>query len=206
MEETLSNVIGWILLPIYWLMYPGRSIGGGCLIDIFTVKLGKHVRIGGNCRIGPNVTIDNYTYITNNARISNVSIGKFNSIGANLRILPYGHNYKRFSTYPFSVFMKGKPKKIQREKEKVYYGHTTIENDIWIGDNVNVIGGSTIKDGAVIGTCTLIKGKIKQFGIYAGVPAKFIKFRFSKQKIKEYTKNPWYNKPFEEIYSLALKS
>lgn len=206
MEKTLANIIGWILLPIYWIRYPGVNVGGGCLIDIFTVKLAKNVRICSNCWIGPNVTVNEYSILGRDARISNISIGKFTSIGSNFKVLPYGHNYKRFSTYPFTLLVKNQDKQSQKKKEKVYYGYTIIENDVWIGDNTSVIGKSVIKNGAVIGAHALVKGSLKQFGIYIGVPARFIKFRFSKGKIKRYTRNSWYDKPIDEIISMAIKS
>lgn len=118
MEITLSNIIGWLLLPVYWLKYPGVYIGSGCLIDIFTVRLGKKVRISNNCWIGPNVTIGDYSYLSREVRISNVSIGKFSSIGPNFKVLPYGHNYKRFSTYPFVMHVENKYKQSLGSKEK----------------------------------------------------------------------------------------
>lgn len=206
MEKTLSSIIGWLLLPVYWLKYPNTNIGGGCLIDIFSVKLGKKVKIGSNCRLGPNVDIDDYSILGHDSIISNVSIGKFCTLGPDFNILPYGHNYEWFSTYPICLLADNKYYKVLLNKQKVYYGLTIIKNDVWAGARSTVMGGSVIENGVVVGTHALVRGHLKNFGIYAGIPAKFIKFRFSQKKIREYINISWYDKPIKEIISMALKS
>ncbi|OGH42863.1 MAG: hypothetical protein A3B53_02340 [Candidatus Levybacteria bacterium RIFCSPLOWO2_01_FULL_42_15] len=206
MEKTVANILGWILMPVYWIRYPGAMIRGGCLIDIFTVTIKKNARVGCNSWIGPNVILEEYSILGRDAKISNVSIDKFTSIGADFKVLPYGHNYNRFSTFSFYILLKKSKQKALRNKERVYYGYTKIEKDVWIGENVSVIGGSTIKNGGGIGTHSLVKGLTQEFGIYGGVPAKLIKFRFSPNKIKEYKQSSWYNKPIDELIAMAVKN
>ena len=53
----------------------------------------------------------------------------------------------------------------------------TIGDDVWIAQNVTVLRGSTIHDGAVIGAKALVKGEIPENAICVGVPAKVIKYR-----------------------------
>src|SRR3989338_6507032 len=103
MEKTVASILGWILMPVYWIRYPGAMIRGGCLIDIFTVTIKKNARVGCNSWIGPNVILEEYSILGRDAKISNVSIDKFTSIGADFKVLPYGHNYNRFSTFSFYI-------------------------------------------------------------------------------------------------------
>ena len=53
----------------------------------------------------------------------------------------------------------------------------TIGDDVWIAQNVTVLKGSIIHDGAVIGAKALVKGEIPENAICVGIPTKIIKER-----------------------------
>lgn len=53
----------------------------------------------------------------------------------------------------------------------------TIGDDVWIAQNVTVLKGTTIQDGAVIGAKALVKGEIPKNAICVGIPSKIIKYR-----------------------------
>ena len=50
-----------------------------------------------------------------------------------------------------------------------------IEDDVWIGANCIIFGGSHIGKGAVISAGSIIKGNVPENSIYGGNPAKIIK-------------------------------
>lgn len=52
-----------------------------------------------------------------------------------------------------------------------------IGDDVWIGANVVILPGSRIGDGVVVGAGSVVSGHLEPFGIYAGSPAKLLKFR-----------------------------
>jgi acetyltransferase-like isoleucine patch superfamily enzyme len=56
----------------------------------------------------------------------------------------------------------------------------TIEDYVWIGANVTILPGVTVKKGAVIGTCSVVTKDIIENEIVAGNPAKKISIRKSK--------------------------
>lgn len=58
----------------------------------------------------------------------------------------------------------------------------TIENDVWIGANVTVIGGTTIGRGAVVAAGAVVTKNVEPYAIVGGVPAKLIKHRFDAAK------------------------
>ena len=66
-----------------------------------------------------------------------------------------------------------------------------IENYVWIGANVTILPGITIKKGAVVGTGSIVTKDVLENEIVAGNPAKKIGMRKSKLK---YTLNykPWF--------------
>ena len=52
-----------------------------------------------------------------------------------------------------------------------------INNDVWLGQNVTVIGGIEIGEGAVIASQSLVNKDIPPYTVWGGVPAKYIKDR-----------------------------
>lgn len=56
-------------------------------------------------------------------------------------------------------------------------GNITIGNYVWIGANVFINPGITIGDNAVIGANSVVTKNVEENGIYAGVPAKLIRFK-----------------------------
>ena len=60
-------------------------------------------------------------------------------------------------------------------------GETTkgikIGADVWIGVNSNILDGSNIADGCVIGAGSLVKGPLEPYGVYVGSPVRKISER-----------------------------
>lgn len=52
-----------------------------------------------------------------------------------------------------------------------------IDEDVWIAAGCKILRGSHIRDGAVIGALSLVKGEIPAFGVAVGIPATVIKNR-----------------------------
>lgn len=69
-----------------------------------------------------------------------------------------------------------------------------IGNDVWIGDNVILIAGIKIGNGAIIGAGSIVTKDILPYSIVAGNPAKEIRKRFSKEEIEFLEKLEWWNK------------
>jgi len=67
------------------------------------------------------------------------------------------------------------------ETSKIEYMNSTysivIEDDVWIGANVTIIGGVEIGEGSVIASQSLVNKNIPSYSVYGGIPAKFIKDR-----------------------------
>jgi acetyltransferase-like isoleucine patch superfamily enzyme len=82
----------------------------------------------------------------------------------------------------------------------------SIGNHVWVGAKVTLLGGATIGDGSVIGLGSIVKGKIPNNCIAAGVPAKVIRRNtawerphlsltrpFYKPDASTVTKSPYWN-------------
>lgn len=75
----------------------------------------------------------------------------------------------------------------------------TIGNDVWLGRNVRVFNGVSIADGCIIAEGSLVKKNCEPYGIYGGIPAKLIRYRFSKGIIDQLLEIQWWNWPFNKI-------
>ena len=125
--------------------------------------------------------------------------GNFCSLANNLTIYLGGnHRTDWVSTYPFGhihqdVFttrMPGHPST---------RGDVIIGNDVWIADNVTIMSGVRIGDGAVIACNSHVVKDVEPYSIVGGNPAKFIKYRFTQTQIEWLLKIQWWKWSPEKI-------
>jgi len=113
-----------------------------------------------NLEIGDNVSIHPLCYINASG---DIKIGNDVSIAHNSTIISEEHNYsdinKNIKDQGF-IFLK-----------------TTINDNVWIGSGVRILGGSNIESGSIIAAGAVVKGRVKANSIVGGVPAKLIRER-----------------------------
>lgn len=63
-----------------------------------------------------------------------------------------------------------------------------IENDVWIGCNVTLLSGVIVGRGSIVAAGAVVCKDVLPYSIFGGVPAKFIKFKWSKREILEHEK------------------
>lgn len=106
-----------------------------------------------------------------------LSVGRFVSGGLRLQFLLNGqHDMRTISTYMFATIGMG-----FESVPPPQYGDSIIKNDVWIGDEVVMLGGGIIENGCVIGARSLLPPNFRSepYGIYGGSPARLIRYRFS---------------------------
>lgn len=126
-----------------------------------------------------------------------LAIGRFVAGGLRLRFLLNGqHEMKTISTYMLSIAGMG-----LQNAPPPQYADTVVKNDVWIGDEVMVLGGSVIENGCVIGARSLLPPNFKSepYGIYAGSPAKLIRYRFSEKVRAALLELAWWEMPLSWI-------
>lgn len=74
-----------------------------------------------------------------------------------------------------------------------------IKNDVWIGTNTLIMPGVTIGNGAIIAGGAVVTKDVPDYAIVGGVPAKVIKYRFTKEEIKKLLTIKWWEWPIEKI-------
>lgn len=144
------------------------------------------------------MSIGKYTYgtplIWNDANSAKLTIGKFCSISHNVRILLGGnHRTDWVTTYPFGHVNRDVFDKFNGVGHPSTKGNVVIGNDVWIGENATILSGVTIGDGAVIANSSHVIKNVEPYSIVGGNPAKFIKYRFTKEQIEKLLEIQWWN-------------
>lgn len=125
---------------------------------------------------------------------SKVHIGNYCAIGRNLRIIASNHN----TNLPM---LQGKfyREMFHEELMGIRKGTVTIGSDVWIGDNVIILGNTKIGDGACIGAGSVVTKDVPPYAIVAGVPARIIKSRFREEIVSLLMEIKWWNWSDDEI-------
>jgi acetyltransferase-like isoleucine patch superfamily enzyme len=163
----------------------------------FSNIVGKNVRICEGAIIGHSVIGDG-VFINFNVNAFFAHIGRFCSIGQDTLIGGNEHHIDKMFT---SEYLQPEPliREIRGRNRKI----TTIGEDVWIGANVVIKKGVTIGRGAVIGAGSVVTKDIENYAIYAGVPAKFLKNRFSEREIEEIESSLWWKRETGELKKMA---
>lgn len=128
-----------------------QSSGDELHVNFKSVFLGK-IYFGNNCNFnGMTVRGNGECHFGNN----------FHS-GENCLILTQNHNYEGGSIPYDSTYI---------------YKTVIIEDNVWFGDRVIVIGNITIGEGAIIGAGAVVVSNVPKYAIVGGNPAKIIKYR-----------------------------
>lgn len=80
-----------------------------------------------------------------------------------------------------------------------YRGQVTIGNDVWIGQEVVLIGGANIGDGCIIGQHSVVAGTIPPYSIAVGNPCRPVKKRFTDEQIEALLEIRWWDWPWEKV-------
>lgn len=123
--------------------------------------------MGGKSTVSSDLVAGTYTYLGPNCIIyPKVKIGDYTLIANDVQIIGDDHNYKKPGV---PIIFSG------REPLR----STEIGRDVWIGAGVKILTGVRIGDGSIIAMGSIVTKDVEPFSIYAGIPARKIKDRFS---------------------------
>ena len=185
-------------------VYPNETIKSVCFIKNIITR--------------PNITVGEYTYyddingaekfeehVTHHYDFlgDKLIIGKFCAIAKGIEFVMNGANHRMNSvtTYPFNIMGSGCEKCTPALKDLPHKGDTVIGSDVWIGQNVTVMPGVPIGNGAIIGANSVVAKDIDPYCIAAGNPCKIVKKRFDDELISYLQELQWWNWPPEKIFT-----
>jgi acetyltransferase-like isoleucine patch superfamily enzyme len=141
-------------------------------------KVGDNFRFGyssnleppSSFEIGDNFFSGPYAYFSSNNKAI-VKIGNDVMFGPRCMVIAGNHNISDYNTT-----MRLAPKLWDKEVGII------IENDVWVGAGSTLLDGSYISEGCVIAAGAVVTGKTVPYSVYGGVPAKYLKPRFTKDE------------------------
>ncbi|WP_306569167.1 Vat family streptogramin A O-acetyltransferase [Faecalispora jeddahensis] len=184
-------------------VYPNDAIKSVCFIK--------------NVITRPSILVGEYTYYDDNTGPeqfeSHVThhydflgdkliIGKFCAIAKGIEFVMNGANHRMNSvtTYPFNIMGGGWEKSTPALEDLPFKGDTVVGNDVWIGQNVTVMPGVHIGDGAIIAANSVVAKDIPPYHIAGGNPCNIIRKRFEDELIDYLLRLKWWNWPPEKIF------
>lgn len=156
------------------------------------IKSGSKINYGSFV-VGRNTIINGAIQSKN----GNVFLGQFIAGGYNIEFIA-GNHLLQLPNLQIAL-----QKKIDGGTRKNYIdrGFIDIGNNVWIGDNAVFLNNVTVGDGAVIGSGAVVTHDVPPFAVVAGVPAKIIKYRYTKSVIEQMLNIQWWNWDMKRILS-----
>ena len=191
MKATLRNIAkkSFLLRGIY-----------AAYRDYFSVRYSTLGYCGDNVTLTPPLVINNpkNVFLYGDNGLSNANI-----MTTNARFIMKPHSGAaeglRVSTGNHAMILGRFYRTItEAEKPKGLDKDVVVESDVWIGRNVTLLSGVTLGRGATIAAGAVVNRDIPPYCLAGGVPARFIKFKWSIDEIL-YHESQLY--PEEERYT-----
>ncbi len=128
-------------------------------------------------------------------------IGKFCAIAHGIEFVMNGANHRMCSvtTYPFNIMGGGWEQFTPALEDLPLKGDTIIGNDVWIGQNVTVMPGMHIGDGAIIAANSVVAKDVPAYCIAGGNPCRCLRKRFNDELIAYLLNLKWWDWEPEKI-------
>ena len=131
------------------------------------------------------------SYVVENHAVQYISTHPFLYSDKNYN--PLLKNYDEYKNQKW-YFPDVKPKGTVGKMSKV-----TIGNDVWLGQNVLITNGANIGNGVIAAAGAVITKDVPDYAVVAGVPARIIRYRYTKQQIDALNKIAWWDWSDEKI-------
>lgn len=192
----------WIIEVTYPKVYPHGHLRS--LVSQNILNTTKGLFIEENVHIkNPYITIGKHTYISNNTILDSCNtIGSFCSISSDVKIGMSNYPLDYISTSPvfYSAYRRWLKESTFNEKETKT---VIIEDDVLISANAIILNGITLGRGSLIGAGAVVTKNVPPYAIVAGIPAKIIRYRFSKELIEKIELSAWWKKEDSTLKQFA---
>lgn len=148
-------------------------------------------------------TFGDYSFCGYDCTFIKCDVGRFCSIASKVVVGGARHPMEYVSTSPVFLSHKESIRTKFSKHEYHWEPRTVIGHDVWIGEGAYVKGGVTIGVGAVIGMGSVVTKDVPPYAIYAGNPARLIRYRFSDQIVAGLLKSQWWQYSESELGAVA---
>ena len=179
----------------------GSKLADGCTI-------GNDTNVE-RCQFENNVIINRRSFVNDsqigmcsyagiNLTMNWTKLGRFCSLGRNVDIGGFDHDYHKVTTMPqfrWNQMINGGGK----IPDVMNHDYCIIGNDVWIAAGAQILHKAKIGDGAIVGGGAVVTHDVPPYAIAVGIPAKIIGFRFDQRFIEDLMEIQWWNWPIPVI-------
>lgn len=177
----------------------GRHSPIGEILTLYEADMADSARVGHGSMV-VHSAIGAYSYLGMRCIVAHTTIGKFCSIASDVTIGTGSHPIaKNVAMHPLFYLRREPEWNFVETDRHIEFKPTAVGNDVWIGNKVVVMDGVKIGDGAVLGAGAVVTRDVEPYGIYAGVPARLIRFRFEPKQIEQLLKLQWWDRDLQFI-------
>lgn len=142
------------------------------------------------------------SYVANDSELLTTKVGRFCSIGPNVKMPTGIHPVSEFATTSPMFYSKAGVNRISFVDEDLFAERKyakkpfsrVIGSDVWIGGGCTVLEGVTIGDGAVIGAGALVTKSLPPYSVCLGIPAKVVRLRYDEETVSRLLAARWWEK------------
>ena len=122
-------------------------------------EFGENFKVNNMCRLNKSVTVKNNVNLNGMEVQGNgkITIGNNFHSGKDILLITQNHNWKDAKTIPYD--------------DEYILTNITIEDNVWLGSKVTIIGNSTIGEGSIIQAGSVVVNDIPPLSIAGGHPA-----------------------------------
>lgn len=139
--------------------------------DINKIKIGNNVRIDDFCILSGNIKIDSFVHISAYCSL-------YGAYG--IHLMDFSGLSPHTSVFSASDDFSGENlvgPMVGGKYNHLIVGKVSIEKYSQIGANCVVLPGVTVGEGVAVGSMSLVVKSLDPWGIYAGIPVKYLKMR-----------------------------
>lgn len=140
------------------------------------VKVGFHTSINGSLKTR-----------------GTIEIGPYCAIGDDCRLIAASHDPQ---TVNLQIWLQSELGSALGGSAR---GPIRIGANVWIGDNVSVMSGVTVGDGAILAAGSVVTRDVEPFSIVAGSPARLVRHRFHENVRRQMAQIAWWTWDMERI-------
>ena len=131
---------------------------------------GENFKVNNMCRLNKSVTVKNNVNLNGMEVQGNgkVTIGNNFHSGKDILLITQNHNWKNAKSIPYD--------------DEYVLTNITIEDNVWLGSKVTILGNTTIGEGSIIQAGSVVVNDIPPLSVAGGHPATV----FSKRNEEHY--------------------
>jgi acetyltransferase-like isoleucine patch superfamily enzyme len=184
--------------------FSNSHLSVGYMATVLNCQFGTRNALAAGVELNDS-SLGDFTYLGENSRVSQTTIGKFTCIGPDVIVNLGNHPTKNFVSIHPAFFSTSRQSGIAFVSENNFaeYESCKIGNDVWIGARAVILSGVAIGDGAIVGAGAVVTKDVPAYAIVAGVPATVLRYRFKPDQIELLNTFKWWDRDINWLQNNA---